>query len=303
MEREKLVQARTRKHWTQHEVAEQIGVDYNTVYRWERGLTTPRGYNLRRLCEIYEASASELGLDGEDETVEDRGVSSSVREEAHVFLGSDLTESNHLSFSFLSSIQHISPSETLEHLSHMLATACTTLTLSPYAFLHAEKRERLLNSVQKPSYLDTTVLADLSEITGRYWKLSANISLQLLQGILGHFQTITQLLNTTQPTSFSQELFSLSSEAAQLLGKTLFDLRDYSLSFSYYTFALKAALEAHNHDLWATALGRMSLLLLSNNQPQQALSLLREIQNCTAKKHKSANLVCSDRSRSLFIYQ
>lgn len=160
----------------------------------------------------------------------------------------------------------------------MLATACTTLTLSPYTFLQVEKREHLLTSLQKPSYIDAVVLADLSEITRRYWKLSANISLQLLQGILGHFHTITQLLNAIQPTSLSRELFSLSSEAAQLLGKTLFDLRDYSLAYSYYTFALKAALEVQNYDLWAAALGRMSLLLLATNNPQQALSLLQEIQ-------------------------
>lgn len=86
--------------------------------------------------------------------------------------------------------------------------------------------------------------------------------------------------------SLSQELLSLSGEAAQLLGKTLFDLRDYSLAFSYYTFALKAASEAQNYNLWATALGRMSLLLLSTSQPQQAISLFQEVQTAPIRSTK-----------------
>ncbi len=161
-------------------------------------------------------------------------------------------------------------------LQNALAAACTMLTLSPYKFLQPEKRERLLASIHSPSYLDEAVLDDFSEITKRYWRLSANASLQLLYGLFGLFQDITQFLGASQTPAVSEKLYLLSSEVAQLLGKTLFDLRDYPLALSYYGFALKAALEGHNYDLWAVSLGRMGLLLLSNNQPQQALTLLEE---------------------------
>ena len=160
-----------------------------------------------------------------------------------------------------------------------LAAACTTITLSPYKFLQPDKREYLLASVHNPLYLNEAVLDGFSEITKRYWSLSANGSLQLLNGLFGLFQDITHILSASQTPALSEKLYSLSSEVAQLLGKTLFDLRDYPLALSYYGFALKAALEAHNYDLWAVSLGRMSLLLLSSNQPQQALTLLKEAQS------------------------
>src|SRR5581483_131155 len=171
-------------------------------------------------------------------------------------------------------------------LQSILAAACTTLTLAPYKFLPQEKSERLFASVRNPSYLSEDILDDFSEITKRYWKLSANASLQLLNGLFGLFQDITQILTASQSLTVSTRLHSLSSEVAQLLGKTLFDLRDYSLAFSYYRFALKAALEVHNYDLWATSLGRMGLLLLSNGQPQQALALLEEAQGAPIQSLK-----------------
>lgn len=168
----------------------------------------------------------------------------------------------------------------------ILATACTTLTLSPYKLLQLEQQERLLVSIHSSLHLNEAVLDDFSEITRRYWKLSANASLQLLNGLFGLFQDITQILGASQPPAISERLYSLSSEVAQLLGKTLFDLRDYPLALSYYSFALKAALEAHNYDLWAASLGRMGLLLLANNQPQQTLALLGETKGIRIQSKK-----------------
>lgn len=93
MEREKLIQARTRRHWTQMEAAEYIGVDYNTLYRWERGLTAPRGHNLRQLCHVYETTATALGLaqHPQEPIAQDDLAISPMVEEAHAFLNSDLT--------------------------------------------------------------------------------------------------------------------------------------------------------------------------------------------------------------------
>src|SRR5207245_5315124 len=60
--------------------------------------------------------------------------------------------------------------------------------------------------------------------------------------------------------------------------KTLFDLHEYALAWAYYTFSIKAAQGASNHDLWAAGLGRMSLLLIYWEQPREALPLLQEAQ-------------------------
>lgn len=67
MERQKLKAARLDRHWTLAQAAEQVGVDVNTLSRWERGKTRPHGYNIVRLCEVYEKTSAELGLESRQE--------------------------------------------------------------------------------------------------------------------------------------------------------------------------------------------------------------------------------------------
>ena len=40
--RQRLVAERLRRHWTQLEVADQLGTTPGNVSRWERGITSPR---------------------------------------------------------------------------------------------------------------------------------------------------------------------------------------------------------------------------------------------------------------------
>jgi len=62
MERTQLSQARHKKFWTLEEAAEHIGVDVNTLHKWEHNKASPRAYNLQRICEVYQMTAEELGL-------------------------------------------------------------------------------------------------------------------------------------------------------------------------------------------------------------------------------------------------
>ncbi len=60
--REKLVEARYRKGWSQEEAAEQIGVGRTTLSALERGMTNPHPFHIMRLCETYETTTERLGL-------------------------------------------------------------------------------------------------------------------------------------------------------------------------------------------------------------------------------------------------
>jgi DNA-binding SARP family transcriptional activator/tetratricopeptide (TPR) repeat protein len=164
-------------------------------------------------------------------------------------------------------------------LHELLGHACLILVLSPYTIEHHERSRQLLLS--HGDGLDPAVLDDLERITASYWRLCQNASLDLLGSVTEHFQAITHQLKRKQPHEVSQRLCQLVGETAQLLGKTLFDLHEYALSWSYYTFSLKAAQAADNHDLWAVGLGRMSLLLIYWKQPQDAYPLLREARQLT----------------------
>ena len=60
--RTKLVEARTQRKLSQHEVAEQIGTNYVNVSRWERGITRPGPYFRRKLSQLFGKTEEELGL-------------------------------------------------------------------------------------------------------------------------------------------------------------------------------------------------------------------------------------------------
>ena len=60
--KQRLSTERLRRHWSQLEVADQIGTTPGNVSRWERGITSPGPYFRTKLCELFGMSAHELGL-------------------------------------------------------------------------------------------------------------------------------------------------------------------------------------------------------------------------------------------------
>jgi transcriptional regulator with XRE-family HTH domain len=62
---ERLRRARHLKGWTQSDLAEALGTDFETVSRWERGITVPSAYFRERLCSVLDKTPEELGLIGD----------------------------------------------------------------------------------------------------------------------------------------------------------------------------------------------------------------------------------------------
>jgi len=162
----------------------------------------------------------------------------------------------------------------------MLSIASAALVLPPREVLSPDAWERLALVSRKPSSVDASALQDLETITKSYWRLRANTtSFDLMNGVLGHFETVLGMLQHPQPTATLRRLCSIAGETAQILGQMLFDLHDFSAAWSYYTIALHAAQEALNTDLRAVGLGRMSFLLTYSEQAREALPLLEEAQS------------------------
>ncbi|MGB8345006.1 MAG: hypothetical protein WCD86_08985, partial [Ktedonobacteraceae bacterium] len=157
----------------------------------------------------------------------------------------------------------------------LLMLASTILILSPSMKWAAQGHKQPTPSVTEMA------LDELESMTLSYWRLCKNTSLDLLGNLLEHFQTVIHLLRRPQRTAISSRLYSLAGECTQLLGKTLFDVQEYMLAWFYYAFSLKAAQAASNHELWATGLGRMSLLLIYWKRPQEALPFLQEARQLT----------------------
>jgi len=62
---ERLRRARDLRGWTQANLAEALGTDFETVSRWERGITVPSSYYREKLCSVLGKTAEELGLHSE----------------------------------------------------------------------------------------------------------------------------------------------------------------------------------------------------------------------------------------------
>jgi transcriptional regulator with XRE-family HTH domain len=58
----RLRRERERRGWTQAYLAERLEVDPAYISRWERGVVSPTGLHRRRLCEVLELDAEQLGL-------------------------------------------------------------------------------------------------------------------------------------------------------------------------------------------------------------------------------------------------
>ena len=51
---------RLRRFLTQKQLAEKVGVPYQTVQRWEAGQSKPRPGSLKRLCEALDVTVDDL---------------------------------------------------------------------------------------------------------------------------------------------------------------------------------------------------------------------------------------------------
>ena len=61
----KLIAARLHKFWTQADLAEEVGVTFVTISRWENGVQQPQAYAVKKLCQVFASSPEELGLNYE----------------------------------------------------------------------------------------------------------------------------------------------------------------------------------------------------------------------------------------------
>ena len=89
MDREKLISARIKKHWTQPQAAEAIGCDVTALSRWEKGKSAPHAYNIQKMCDIYGCTSYELGLDASEAKSEQEDAQPS--QDLQSMIGIDLT--------------------------------------------------------------------------------------------------------------------------------------------------------------------------------------------------------------------
>src|SRR5258706_2945924 len=244
----KLQAAREQKMWTQEEAAEEVGVDPQTLWRWENGGQRPHPYALRKLCEVCGSTAEQIGFGQTSDDLEDtQWIEESARHEETsdeaLPLASRPLDYWRSSFTALTPRQvtallSLLRDETImkaiqkqfdpakrETLHKLLAAAGIAITGSQFSNLEIlEQLERLGRALKKPSSIDKVTLHGLKHATESYWLLRLRGSIatpDLLDAALAHYRTITQLLQSSLVPTTRTFLTGVASETALLAGKIL----------------------------------------------------------------------------------
>jgi tetratricopeptide (TPR) repeat protein len=298
---ERLEQMRLAKGWTQQEVADKIyelcveqgrpkvGINSDTVGRWERGKSHPGklyGANLRIL---FNATDEDLGLKATTEDSSnfdmENGEASSPNETFSSF--------NPIAAGFAlntESDKGVNRREAGKKIASMLVGGGTLFAAAPDT-LRTPLWERLSRVLERSSRIDTAGLNGLEQITKDYWKLRTSIGYRsLLHGFSGHLETVIQLLQCPQAPSSRERLCTIASEITQHIGAIYFDMNDYATAQEYYNVSIETAQEAENYTLWAIGLVRMSSLPIYSKRPQEALPLLQAAKRL-AVTHSSSTIL------------
>jgi transcriptional regulator with XRE-family HTH domain len=257
MERTKLIEARQRKHLSAKALSDRVGVDGNTIYRWEHGEQMPRGYNVEALCEALDTTAEELGL------VEEAIETSEKTVYPYMDVGDDMNKKR-----------------------RVLIEQMLQLTNVSFASQTIDALEQQIAALTKPP-VDKTLLWGLKQTTANFWQLRITgyiASPDLLNSALAHLQILKSLFNASHSPSSRALLCTVFSETAIFLGKLLStDLHLSSEGHSYYSLALTIAQQTGDDTLYAVALARLGELAASQKKTKAALDALQAAQRLSGQ--------------------
>lgn len=259
--------------YTYRELADEIGISRKALYNYISGYTATPKYTLEKIAKTLDCSIEELRssplFDKDDRSSASRLAGEEVGEERTFLL--ERTE------------QSIEENDDMNRRKAMQIIGITGVTVARTDATNLQWNsplwERLSRALKRTSYVDETALNSLEQISREYWRLRKTLGYRsLVSGFLGHFETVTELLQYSQPSSTHHRLCSLASEIAQYIGATLFDMNEYATAQSYYSVSIEAAEEAENFALLAIGLGRMSSLPIYREKARHALPLLQKAQ-------------------------
>lgn len=270
----KLQYERKLKGWSQEYLAEKVGTTAKNISRWERGDNKPVPYYQEKLTQLFGKNAEELGFLSDIQS-----ASSAIIQGGEINRSISSEKPGQNTESGLEDMnQDMNPGR--RKATKLIAAATGSTLLPQLNLLNQDALERLLTALKKPSHVDEMTLTHLAEITKQYWQMfSATTGLtrySLLDGLSGHLQTLTQLLEYSLLTYTHNYLCTLASETTQIIGEILFDVNDSSTAEFYYNIAVEAAKNAQSDVLQAVALARKSFIPIYGKDAPGALSLLQE---------------------------
>jgi transcriptional regulator with XRE-family HTH domain/tetratricopeptide (TPR) repeat protein len=226
----------------------QLGVTRNLISRWEREGNIPRAPYPKLLCQLFRASAEELGL-----TPPSQPAATHVKIDGTIEDGTDMERREFLDL-FGSAVRGA----------------------AVWAALPRGMRWQGASSATLSGQEESRTLEALIAITGSYRRLDdSTASLELLPLALGHLTHVTNVAQRSGSAKYPS-LLAAASEAAGLTAGLAFDSGDHAQASSHYRIAIAFAEQSGNSLLQAFSLGMMSSFRAETGQGATAVRLVEK---------------------------
>jgi transcriptional regulator with XRE-family HTH domain len=264
---DRLVYERERRGWSQEEAADEAnqlairlglrGVAFTGAQfgRWERGECRPRPPYLRVVCQLYDASAEELGLCGPPP------------------IGSAFAPDGSSGSAVSSPLDVPGEGEgNMERraaLASMAAVLGATLLEFTGTLRHSNVGERML------AYIE----ADAARFATQYAHVSPG---ELLPPVQGTVTVVQKYLDGHQPIEHRRRLCRAAAQLATVAGMTLFNLRNEQQARWAFRAAGEAAAEAEDDLLGAWVAASECMIPTYNGDPWEVLAVTQRGQRLVA---------------------
>jgi transcriptional regulator with XRE-family HTH domain/tetratricopeptide (TPR) repeat protein len=284
---------RQRRGWSQDDVVDQLqeaaanrgdpelGVDRNTVSRWERGISHPTPRYVRLLSEIFTLRPEDLGLilappppsppapppsaaPAPPSTVSP--IPRQQPERAAAKLGDEVDRRT-----FLRHAAGVAG----------LAAIPAGLAASQPGAVQGEPWERLIHALRRPSPVDPTLVTDVEALTAGLHVLEGRVPARhLVSQVSVHLDRLAELLQGSATEALRQRLICTAGDAAVLGAWIAWDMGDRTGAFRLFETAITAAREGADPALRACILAYGSYGASADGDPQRARNLLEMAGRC-----------------------
>jgi len=271
----RLRRARDSRGWSQREAADQlqrlmasygetqVGVDENTVGRWERGARKPEPRYRRYLCLLYGQPAHELGFVDDPEPAAGESLLPSTLEDPPIL------------YDLWSSVMDVARRTFLRQAAVVAGAVAVT---RPLDLLEQQPWEQLSVALKRAGMVDPAVVERLEATTAGLYRSEEQVpARELIGDVTQHLRRLVQLLQGS-PGSMRQRLTRSAGETAALAGWLSFELDDTAATHGYYDAALDAAKQIDDRPLCAWVLGMMSFRPRALGDQRTTLALVRDAQ-------------------------
>jgi len=277
----RLRRARDARGWSQREAADQlqrlmasygetqVGVDENTVGRWERGARKPEPRYRRYLCVLYGKQAHDLGFVDDPEPVPGESLLPSTQDDPPIL------------YDLWSSVMDVARRAFLRQAAVVAGAAAVA---KPLELLDQQPWEQLSVALKRTAAIDPAMVERMEELTAEFYRSEEKVpARELLGGVTQHLERLVHYLQGSTSGPMRRRLSRSGGETAALAGWLSFELGDANATRGYYDAALDAAKETDDRALCAWVLGMMSFRPSSVGDQRTALALVRDAQRASGR--------------------